>query len=259
MYNEIRKFILAGEIEKAFQLLQEVVKLDVKNDVFLLYFQYNEWKKYNYNPSYTDKNERNRIVYAMLAIVTQEDTETQPKNQATLKSMYSCELEIGKRYETIVTLEKDTMIDLFLFWLQQEYPALYEQMGNLAKKKDVYIDFQKIISYIDLSGFIQANHFAIAKTVKKDDFVLPLDYLSNFLVNKLSEKNFLSDWLKYQEQKAQDIQIQIDAIKKLLQRHSTLLIGITGGILGGLAYQFFQNLTENLNLDEDDDVDLDGD
>lgn len=260
IYHELRKQILSGDLEKTFNLLEEIAPLRTVDDILLIHFQYNEWKKHNPFPPYSDKNERNRIVYALLTLISENEIEKDPRKQAnTLKTMHVCELELAKRYEVMVQLEKDTMVDLFLLWFQQHYPTLFDQIILVAKRKRQLIDFESIFQVVDLKEFIKQNSRKIAIIVNDPDFNLPTSYLSSFLLDKLNGSDFLLGWLEYREQKNLDTASQSNAIKQLLKRHQTLIIGLAGGILGALAYQFFQNLLEDLDFHDDADDDADDD
>lgn len=228
----IRDLVINNKIDRAFELLLDMAPEDLTNDVALLSSQFNHWEKHarlNLGPPV---EERNRIVYATLHIVSQIEKESKSGLAAKrLQSLAEVENDLAKGYEKLVSLRSKGAVDLFMTWLMKQRPSVFQNLVEEEKKSGKASSFVHALSGIGLSGFI--NEYRLDTSPEQ---------VANYLAGKNSEiPGFFSGWLEYsgyREKFAADLEQEI---QKYQRRHQSLLkAGVVGAVLGTALFQVFE-------------------
>lgn len=219
MYSQIRQDIISGNLSTAFQQLDNFDS-EYKNDIQLIWFQYNEWeRKKNLNLG-ADSVEINRIIYGLLNTVSKIEKTSSHNGQVSEElQMYESKLEEG--YQKLQQLELKTFIDIFLSWFNSSYPTIFRQVIE-AEKSNVLI-IEKVLTQIDLTLFIETYNVN----------VVPENLFNDICIRVKNDNNFFGDWMEYQEFKnksKRQLQSSIFSIeknyKKILEKAGYILIGV---------------------------------
>ncbi len=252
-YDEIRQQIISGKLEIVFQTLNTVTETDYKNDIQLLWFQYNDWNKRKNLDLGAESVEINRIIYSLLNLITSfEQKENINKvNQAMLIKFNEHESKLKEGYEKLSKLHKKGLLDLFINWLQDNYPQLFERIINAEKSGNDLMDIKQILNKVDLFKFIKSYNLNLSTESLYQSIVLKAQNDNNFFITWIEYKDF-------KQQTGSKLLISIKSIEKhykgILEKAGYLLTG--AGIMWGVT-ELAESDIDDDNDDGDDDDDDD--
>ncbi|MEN2284455.1 hypothetical protein AAGF08_20085 [Algoriphagus sp. SE2] len=264
-YNQIRDLIIKNKIEEGLQILLDNVENDIQNDIILLTSQFHNWEKNHRLNLGAPIEERNRIIYAILSIITQIEKESKNGLEAKrLNSLQEVESDLALGYEKLVSLKSNGAIDLFMIWLTNRYPKIFQKLLDEEKNNGKASSLFTELSNLNLDQF--ASEYNLNATTQS---------IHDYILEKgNSIPMFFTGWIEYSDYKerfAVDLNKEIDKYK---QRHQNLLkTGIIGAIIGASTFSVFERSIDkvidlyesgsadeaNLNHTDDDDDDDDGD
>lgn len=236
----IRDLIINNKIDRAFELLLDRAPEDLTNDVALLSSQFNHWEKQSLLNLDPPVEERNRIVYATLHILSQIEKESKSGLAAKrLQSLAEVEEDLAKGYEKLASLRSKGAIDLFMTWLINRHPSTFQNLLEEEKKSGRASSFVHVLSSIGLSGFI--SEYGLNTSPQQ---------VAAYLAGKNGEiPGFFSGWLEYsgyREKFASDLEKEIEKYKR---RHQSLLrAGVVGAVLGTALFQVFERSMDKVIL-----------
>ena len=260
-FNKIRELIIKNHIEEALQLLHDSVEIEFRTDVILLMSQFSNWEdNYRLNLG-ASMEERNRIIYATLHLVSQLEKESKKGLEAKrVQSLAYVEADLAKGYEKLASLKSNGAIDLFMIWFMKRKPETFRKLLEEEKINGKAISFIHVLSNTSLHQFASENKLNATP-----------QSIYEYLLHKSNEiPMFFSGWLEYSNYKerfAIDLKREIE---KYEQRHKSLLkTGVFGAIIGGVTFNILERTmdkvielhesgsidSDNSNFDDDDDDD----
>jgi len=244
----IRTHIIQGNFAQAFGELDATAPPDKRNEVQLLWTQYNEWQRENLLITGAKPEERNRILYAALAVISEiEERGVTGLPAHRARALRDVEMDLVLGYSRLAQIRKKNIIDLFLMWMiQQHQPTLAEIM----RQEDAFgrsPHLAMLLQRVDLAQFIQAHRLKSR----------PEDALHYFLKQNGETERFFSCWFEYRSRQEKFEAAYEIEIERCETRHSQLLkAGLIGGIFGALGVELFSRNMDNIAAHQDNGLGL---
>lgn len=241
--SNIRNLLIHGNVPQAFSDLSAIAPSGIRNDVQLLWSQYNEWHRQNLLTPDTRPEERNRILYATLAFVSDIEAEgTTGMTAQRARNLREVELDLAEGYARLAKIRKKNIIDLFLMWMVQQHPTILSEIMRQEEAFGRAPNLAMLLRKVDLEQFIQAYRLKSK----------PEDALHYLLKQNGEVERFFSGYFEYrnrQEKFETAYEIEIVRCEK---RHSHLLrAGLIGGLIGVLGVEVFSRNMGNIAEHED--------
>lgn len=234
----IRSLIIQGNFPQAFGELDTIAPSDKRNEVQLLWTQYNEWHRENLLITGAKPEERNRILYATLAVVSElEERGTTGVAAHRARALRDVETDLAQGYARLAQIRKKNIIDLFLMWMiEQQQPILAEIM----RQEDAFgrsPHLAMLLQRADIAKFIQVHRLKST----------PENALHYFLKQNGETERFFSGWFEYRSRQEKFESAFEVEILRCENRHVELLkVGLIGGILGALSMEVFSRNMGNI-------------
>ena len=236
--SKIRKLIVNNRMTEAFQMLENSVPLDWQDDVTLLNAQFNHWDKNNRLNLGTQIEEKNRIIYATLHIVSQvEKISSKGLQKRRLNALADIENDLAKGYQKLGDLRDNNVIDLFMMWIKTYYSDEYHKILAEESQNGRASNFTYILSTLDLKQFINQHNLKASPQQTR-----------NYFIRKNSEKfMFFTEWVEYNNYRYRYATDLSKEIEKYKQKHNSLLkAGVIGGLVGAATVSFFEKTIDGI-------------
>jgi hypothetical protein len=246
-FSHIRSHIIQGNFAQAFGELDATAPPDKRNEVQLLWARYNEWQRENLLITGAKPEERNRILYATLAVVSEiEERGVTGMAAHRVRALRDVEMDLTQGYARLAQIRKKNIIDLFLMWMIQQHQPI---LAEIMQQEDTFgrsPHLAMLLQRVDLVQFIQTHRLKS----------MPDDALHYFLKQNSETERFFSGWFEYrsrQEKFEAAYEIEIERCKT---RHGQLLkAGLIGGIFGALGLELFSRNMGNIAAHQDNGLD----
>lgn len=251
-FNDTRLLIIKNKLPEAFaQILVWQMEANKADEIRLLWSQYNDWQDRNHK--YADaatQAERNRILFSVLAFITETEQEGQlkqtnsPKEHITL--LVDNEATLAKSYEALKKFETQTPIDLFIIWFRLNYASIFSQFAA-EEKRGLKPNYQDVFTRLNWTKFMEDN-------VAYIDPNLSTSQIQHYFIQKsLQLPKFFSNWIEYEAARGRDKIVVSGQIQELLRRHKNLLRFTIGTAALFALAAFYSDILEQIDDDDDDD------
>lgn len=236
--KQIRGLIIKNEVATAFEALDGRVPGHVKDQLHLLWAQFNYWEKQNLlglGPAIT---ERNRILFGFLQILSELEKD---------KALLEMETALAKDYDQLTQLTKQGEIDKMLNWLIERYPAKFRERTGWELENRNY----------PISATF--NEFVLREYIHEKGLGISTAQLLNYVEERyVSMPRFFVEWFNYSNKRKEvvpSLKWKIELGEKKYYK-KLLAMGILSGIGGAVLMAFFIEMSDDDigdNLDDDDD------
>lgn len=244
----VKQAILKGNIDEAVAQLEALpVSTGQLEELQLLHYQFVEWNKRERLGMTPEISERNRIVYGLICLASQIESEINSVDA----NINEFETYLKQGYSNWIQLNQRGLLDLFLQWVFQFHPTLFDRVKQIEKRPDGY-PYHQLLYELPLVDFIQRYQVAHS-----------LESLQIVLANSFKGKPALfSSWYGY-TLKRRGAQTELaQSIRKVEKRYfkalKSLGIGLAGGLLGaGIIEVIRQEMPQEPFGEVDDELDGD--
>lgn len=250
IFSQIRKIIEQDKIEEAFNLIHNIIPSIKRNDLIIIKNQFSNWEKEYHLGIRRDKEERFRIVYSLLSLLTEiEKDGASGLKSKKLDSILQIEQSLVKGYKKLQTLRQRGELDLLMNWLIENNPLIVQKVLGEEKKHGISSNLPNHLEGINLDLFI--TQFGL-NTNKKG--------IIDFIIHQTNEiPAFFTAWLKHNDSREEYEKKLLVEISNTKEKYSKLVAsGFVGGVVGILSQSLFQNtLNQLLNENNPDTEPLD--
>ncbi len=252
-FNKIRKLIINNNIEEAIQILLDNGNSEVKNKITALGSQYNAWIDKDVMDIGAPIEERNRIVYEILTLITETEKATVTgRKLKKLENLATVEKELSATFEKLSSLRSKGAIDLFMEWFRKTNPEAYNTLLIEERNLGKATSLNNVLSTLNL------NEFILEYGLKA-----PANQIQEYISRKNDEiPKFFNGWMDYNKQKNFKIKTLVNSIPGKFKKHKMLLSGVLGSFIGTLAFNIIENYLDDISgdngpeeseMDDDDD------
>jgi hypothetical protein len=241
-FNTIRKLIIDNKIEEAIQVLLDEGNPEIKNKITLLGSQYNAWKSKDVMDIGAPVEERNRIVYEILTLITETEKATATgRKYKKLENLAGVEKELSTTFDSLSSLRSKGAIDLFMEWFRKTNPEVYTAVLAQEKTTGKATSLNTILSTLNLNDFILEYGLNV-----------PVEQIQEYISRKNDEiPKFFNGWMDYNKQKNYKIKVLVNSIPEKFKKHKMLLSGMLGGFIGTLAFSIIENYLNDISDDDE--------
>lgn len=245
--SNIRTHIIQGNFAEAYSELDVTAPADKRNEVQLLWAQYNMWQRENLLTSGAKPEERNRILYATLAVLSEIESRSATGMAIhRVRALRNVEMDIAKGYARLAEIRKKNIIDLFLMWMIQYHQPI---LAEIMRQEDAFgrsPHLAMLLQRVGLSQFIQTHQ------LKSN----PDDALHYFLKKNSEKERFFSGWIEYHSRQEKFETAYEQEIERCKSQHNKLLkAGLIGGVLGALGVEVFTRNMDKIIVHQDSGID----
>ncbi|MBK9335153.1 MAG: hypothetical protein IPM98_00655 [Lewinellaceae bacterium] len=239
----IRTRIVQGNLAQAFGDLDVIAPVDKRNEVQLLWAQYNEWHRQDLLVGGAKPEERNRILYGTLAIISElEERGATGVAAHRARALRDVELDLAQGYARLAQIRKKNVIDLFLMWMIEHHQPV---LAEIMRQEDAFgrsPHLPMLLQRVDLAQFIRKNKLNSR----------PEDALQYLLAKNGETQHFFSGWFEYRDRQEKFEHAYEFEIERCEKRHGRLLkAGLIGGIMGALGVEVFSRNMDNIAAHQD--------
>ncbi len=250
---DYRKLIAKNDIDGAITAL---LALDCKfsDDISLLSSQYKEWYHQFVMGNHPPEYERNRIVFALLYIITEIEKESASGlKRKRLDFISNTELSLALSNKKLGILKKEGPIDVFMKWFIAEDFNAFRKLANEEKHnngKSISLSF--ILANLEYETLLGITSFW-----KTPDDVKSYIYHQSRVIEYL-----FSGWQKYDDYRSDYSDKLETAIQQDESNYKQLFKAGFLGVLGGVVSSYFMNskvfqVMQEYETDMDDDISYD--
>lgn len=233
--EELRDLISSGELTITFEKLKQLASNDLSKDVQLLNFQFNDWTRREYLNLENEVITRNRIVYALLDIISKVEASCTRRWKYIPLYRAKIEQKIRIRYGQLEELyQNEDQVDLLLNLLLQLHTDSFARILELSQESGNRTKiFPRIKKLIKTS---------LSSKVKEESFASTLEEVQHRFLEK---EAFFEDWLSKELSKEKEIKKLKLELKEYKKRYKKILVG---GIFTSILIAFYSILNIDVEI-----------
>lgn len=243
--NQVRQEIIAGNIKNAFETLAPIIEPNVSNEYTLLRYQFNDWSSRERLGENKDKIERNRIVYALLSLVSEIETQKSLGNKTTEIGKYESALKNG--YEKLQKLQESNDLDSLMEWIYLSHKKEFDSILSM-ERQGTRLEIISVLESISYKYFVKEYKSNLS----------PESIESFIITNARNDSSLFTDWLEFKIRKIQMEKQLLSSINKIERSYKSILVNIGYSVVGGiLATGIYEWLDNDDEFESEIDVDID--